>query len=128
MVVDADHFKDVNDRFGHLEGDEVLRKIAATLKRSLRLDDQVFRFGGEEFIVLANATTHGEAVTLADRVRQNVMDSVRAGGVAPVSISIGVATGPEHGQSLIELISEADKSLYQAKADGRNRVQGTLGI
>ena len=78
--------------------------------------------------MLANAADHAEAMTMAERIRQNVADSVRAGGLAPVSISIGVATGPDQGQSLIELISAADKCLYQAKADGRNRVQGALGI
>lgn len=128
MVIDADHFKDVNDRFGHLEGDEVLKNIAATLRRCMRSGDQLFRFGGEEFIVLANAADHAEAMTMAERIRQNVAGSVRAGGLAPVSISIGVATGPGQGQSLIELISAADKCLYQAKADGRNRVQGALGF
>ena len=128
MVVDADLFKDINDRFGHLEGDEVLKKIAATLKGSVRAGDLVFRFGGEEFIVLADAAGHAEAMALAERLRQNVTDGIRAGGVAKVSVSIGVATGPAQGQSLIELISAADKSLYQAKADGRNRVQGELKV
>jgi diguanylate cyclase (GGDEF)-like protein len=128
MVIDADHFKHVNDRFGHLEGDEVLKKIAEAIKRSLRSGDRLFRFGGEEFIVLANAASHDEAIEIADRLRRNVTDSVRAGGVAEVSISIGVATAPRQGQSLIELISAADKSLYQAKADGRNRVQGALTL
>lgn len=126
MVIDADHFKDVNDRFGHLEGDEVLRKIADTIRRDLRSSDRLYRFGGEEFIVLANATSHDEAIEIAERLRRNVTGSVRAGGLAEVSISIGVATAPRQGQSLIELISAADKSLYQAKADGRNRVQGAL--
>jgi diguanylate cyclase (GGDEF)-like protein len=128
MVIDADHFKDINDRFGHLEGDEVLKKIADTIKRSLRGGDQLFRFGGEEFIVLANAASHAEAIEIADRLRRSVGDSVRGGGVAEVSVSIGVATAPQQGQSLIELISAADKSLYQAKADGRNRVQGALTL
>jgi diguanylate cyclase (GGDEF)-like protein len=128
MVIDADHFKEINDRFGHLEGDEVLKKIADTIKRSLRSGDQLFRFGGEEFIVLADAVGHDEAIEIAERLCRNVTGGVRAGGVAPVSVSIGVATAPEQGKSLIELISAADKSLYQAKADGRNRVQGALTL
>jgi diguanylate cyclase (GGDEF)-like protein len=128
MVIDADHFKLINDRFGHLEGDEVLKKIAQTIKRSLRSGDQLYRFGGEEFIVLANAADHDEAIVIADRLRRSVCDSVRGGGVAEVSISIGVATAPGQGRSLVELISAADKSLYQAKADGRNRVQGALTL
>jgi diguanylate cyclase (GGDEF)-like protein len=126
MVIDADHFKDINDRFGHLEGDEVLKKIAATVKRSLRAGDCVFRFGGEEFIVLVDSAGQADALAMAESIRRNVADSVHAAGEAKVSISIGVATGPQQGQSLIELISAADKSLYQAKADGRNRVQGAL--
>lgn len=128
MVIDADHFKDINDRFVHLEGDEVLKKIAAAIRRSIRGGDQLFRFGGEEFIVLANLTDHDEAVAVADRIRRSVADGVRAGGVAAVTISVGIATGPQQGRSLIELISAADKSLYQAKADGRNRVQGALTL
>jgi diguanylate cyclase (GGDEF)-like protein len=126
MVIDADHFKDINDRFGHLEGDEVLKKIADAIRRSIRGDDHLFRFGGEEFIVLANATDHSDAIRVAERICRSVTESVRAAGTATVTISIGVATGPQQGLSLIELISAADKSLYQAKADGRNRVQGEL--
>ena len=126
MVVDADHFKAINDAFGHLEGDEVLKKIADTVRRSVRGNDQVYRFGGEEFIVLADATDHGEALAMAERMCRDIVDSVRAAGRATVSVSIGVATGPAQGQSLLDLISAADKSLYQAKADGRNRVQGAF--
>lgn len=126
MVVDADHFKEINDQFGHLEGDAVLKTIADTVRRSVRGNDHVYRFGGEEFIVLADATGHEEAIAMAERMCRNISDSVRAAGDAKVSVSIGVATGPKQGQSLVELISAADKSLYQAKADGRNRVQGAF--
>jgi diguanylate cyclase (GGDEF)-like protein len=104
----------------------VLKKIADTVRRSVRGNDHVYRFGGEEFIILADATDHEEAISMAERMRRNITGSVRATGGEKVSVSIGVATGPAQGQTLLELISAADKSLCQAKADGRNRVQGAF--
>jgi diguanylate cyclase (GGDEF)-like protein len=124
MVVDADHFKSVNDRFGHLEGDKVLKRIAKCLTNSVRPGDRVYRFGGEEFIVLVTRANHAEALEAAERIRSIVVEFVKAGDGEPVTISIGVATAPQHGQTLVELISAADRSLYIAKASGRNRVQG----
>jgi diguanylate cyclase (GGDEF)-like protein len=126
MVADADHFKNVNDRFGHLEGDKVLKRIAKCLSNSIRSGDRVYRFGGEEFIVLATRANHAEALEAAERIRSIVAEFVKASDHLPVTISIGVATAPHHGKSLVELISAADSALYLAKAAGRNRVQGTL--
>jgi len=124
MVVDADHFKSVNDRYGHLEGDRVLKRIAKCLNNAVRASDRVYRFGGEEFIVLVARSNHAEALEAAERIRAIVAEFVRVGDNVPVTVSIGVATAPQHGQTLVQLIATADSSLYLAKAAGRNRVQG----
>jgi diguanylate cyclase (GGDEF)-like protein len=124
MVVDADHFKAVNDRYGHLEGDEVLKRLAGMLTGAVRKNDIVYRFGGEEFVILAQDMGHRLAVDTAERIRSEIEKHVRAGGERTVSVSIGVSAAPQDGGSLLELISAADRRLYRAKADGRNRVVG----
>jgi len=124
MVVDADHFKEVNDRFGHLEGDEVLKRLAGILTGAVRKNDMVYRFGGEEFVILARDMGHRMAVDMAERIRSEIEKSIRAGNERTVTVSIGVSAAPEDGTSLLELISAADRRLYRAKAEGRNRVIG----
>lgn len=124
MVIDADHFKSVNDDYGHLEGDRVLKRIAKCLSNSVRSGDRVYRFGGEEFIALISRSDHAEALEVAERMRSIVAEFVTVGEGTAVTISIGVATAPLHGQTLVQLIAAADSSLYLAKANGRNRVQG----
>lgn len=125
LLADVDHFKDVNDTFGHLAGDEVLRALAAELTRLVRETDYVGRFGGEEFVVLLPKTRAGEACRIADRLRRGAsVVQVLAGGdsVVGVTISIGVASLSEHGQDLFELLAAADHALYRAKHTGRDRV------
>nr|WP_312858538.1 GGDEF domain-containing protein [Rhizobium sp. G21] len=124
LIADVDHFKLINDRLGHLEGDAVLKAIAQALKSGLRNDvDQLFRFGGEEFLILMPGIGEDAALNAAERLRQRVEAQVTAGG-APVSISIGVASAPAGGDSLRSLIDTADQGLYRAKANGRNQVDG----
>lgn len=124
MILDADHFKNVNDQFGHLEGDEVLRAIAVRLGTILRASDRMYRFGGEEFVAICPATDHGEALSLAERLRWTIEASVTTPDGRPVTISIGVATVGDDGDSFTALLSTADKRLYQAKRNGRNCVVG----
>lgn len=124
MVVDADHFKEVNDRFGHLEGDEVLKRLAAILTGSVRKNDMVYRFGGEEFVILAQDMGHRLAIDTAERIRSEIEKGVKAGNERTVTVSIGVSAAPQDGKSLLELISAADRRLYRAKAEGRNQVIG----
>lgn len=118
LMVDLDHFKEVNDRHGHQVGDSVLRECAATLRECLRGSDVVARYGGEEFCVLLPDTSARGARLVAERLRQAV-----AGLSAPVpTVSVGVATS-EQGGSAEDLIRHADEALYQAKSAGRNRVE-----
>lgn len=122
VMVDVDFFKSVNDRFGHSTGDEVLRTVAATLKKSARGDDLVCRYGGEEFCVLmrdadvATATKSAERLRLAIEAIQHPQLSVTA--------SLGVSSRSLGAHSPQELLDQADKCLYVAKQDGRNRVVG----
>lgn len=127
LIVDLDHFKTVNDSYGHLIGDEVLRGVSRTLQREARAVDVVARYGGEEFVVILPETGAEGAVALAERIRERVCNSppIPGGeyGWLRVTVSIGVATVPQsHASSPDELISLADQALYRAKAEGRNRV------
>ena len=118
-VVDIDHFKLVNDRFGHLYGDEVLILIANILRNSFRSHDRVFRFGGEEFVVLLRSTTLSTAHKVFNRFRQNVQEYPFP-QVGQVTVSLGFV-GTFQG-SPVEILGQADQALYYAKEHGRNQV------
>jgi len=118
-VVDVDHFKLVNDRFGHLYGDEVLILIANLLQSSFRAHDRVFRFGGEEFVVLLRSTTLENARRIIDRFRTNV-ESHAFPQVGRVTVSVGF-TSIRASDSPVVTLGHADQALYYAKANGRNR-------
>ncbi len=125
VLIDIDHFKQVNDRWGHPVGDEVLRMIAATLTRHVRGGDLVARYGGEEFaVILPGAGEHG-AVAAAENLRlaveAQVLSNAAPGSGIRVTISAG-ASCYEHGESLAVWLARADGALYAAKASGRNRV------
>jgi len=129
-LVDIDHFKRVNDRFGHLAGDMVLRRVATELASGLRSADRAGRYGGEEFLVVLPETEHVQAAAAAENLRQRVERlrvPVAAGGVVGVQLSIGVvslsAIDSERGRWTEELIAAADRALYRAKDSGRNRVE-----
>lgn len=122
MIIDADHFKDVNDRFGHLAGDGVLKDIAACLQRSVRGNDKVFRFGGEEFVVICEDIAPELGAERANALRSSVETEIRRPDGAPVTVSIGVANSYSDGTTLNALLSAADARLYVAKNAGRNRV------
>ncbi len=119
-ILDVDHFKDVNDRFGHRAGDEALRDIARLLLKHSRSFSVVTRYGGDEFaIILVNAAKTG-AVTYAERIRSVIEQHPFRHGAT--TVSLGVACLPEHGSSAEDLIVAADRALYDAKRLGRNRV------
>ncbi|NLS03434.1 GGDEF domain-containing protein [Rhizobium sp. P32RR-XVIII] len=128
IIIDADHFKDVNDNFGHLQGDEVLKAITSRLGTILRSADRVFRFGGEEFVAICPATSHQEGLLVAERLRWAIATSVRTPDAQSVTVSIGVATADEDGVSFTTVLSAADERLYQAKKSGRNCVVGRSGL
>jgi diguanylate cyclase (GGDEF)-like protein len=124
LLIDIDHFKRVNDTYGHLVGDQVLAGLADVLGRAVRDADVVGRFGGEEFVVLLPGADAVEAAEIAERVREQVSAEVTvpaASGVA-VTVSIGVTVIGLHGDSLPGLLSSADSAMYRAKEAGRNRV------
>ncbi len=116
MLIDVDHFKQINDEQGHPVGDDRLREIAAHMRTVVRRDDLVARFGGDEFIVVAPGSTREEARGLAERLRTTVMTS-------GTSVSIGIAIFPEDAQREDALIAAADGALYAAKQAGRNCVR-----
>jgi diguanylate cyclase (GGDEF)-like protein len=118
-VVDVDHFKAVNDKFGHLYGDEVLILVANLLQSSFRAQDRVFRFGGEEFVVLLRSTTLDNVKKIIDRFRMNV-ESHDFPQVGRVTVSVGFVSIGAFDSPVVTL-GHADQALYYAKSNGRNR-------
>jgi two-component system cell cycle response regulator len=128
-MLDIDHFKRVNDHYGHLTGDEVLEKIATIICRNIRETDIVGRYGGEEFIIVLPKTDLSSSWVVAERLR-TIIEKVEMkdsdGNVFTITISQGLA-GWERDEDAHSLISRADEALYKAKEKGRNRVQIILG-
>ncbi|GII84108.1 GGDEF domain-containing protein [Sphaerisporangium siamense] len=124
LIVDIDHFKRVNDTFGHLVGDQVLAGVATALRSQLRDYDVVGRFGGEEFVILLPRADIGEARRVAERLRSRVgrMAIPVDDAMITVTVSAGVAIMSVHGDDLIELLAAADLALYRAKELGRDRI------
>lgn len=119
-MLDIDHFKRVNDSFGHLYGDEVLIHFARLMERSFRYTDDLFRFGGEEFVVLLSDVDAATAAAALDRFR-HVVEGYEFPGVGRVTVSIGFVTGDDHVLPTT-LVDRADQALYFAKQHGRNQV------
>jgi diguanylate cyclase (GGDEF)-like protein len=129
LMIDLDHFKRINDTYGHLTGDDVLAAVAVAISGSVRQDDTVGRFGGEEFVVLLPGIGRADVLAIAERVRVavgelNVVISTGGGTVrvSGLSVSIGVARHPDAGPTLDDILRSADAALYRAKEAGRNRV------
>ena len=129
VMADIDHFKSINDRFGHPGGDEVLREIARRLQSTFRKEDAVGRYGGEEFVALAVGCDGSDAIALAERYRQAVEREPFAIGanLLHVTTSVGVVTGSAT-DGVQALVRAADEALYAAKASGRNRVVAAAPI
>lgn len=128
LMIDLDHFKNVNDTYGHQQGDVVLKLISGEIKAHLRQYDSAARFGGEEFALLLPETTLDEAVKVAERLRQGISDILFSGPISDLKIyaSVGVAAIPHKRiKSTEDLIRLADDALYSAKSNGRNRVECT---
>jgi len=127
LLLDIDLFKTVNDTFGHLVGDEVIRAVADVLKEQLRQGlDLSARYGGEEMVVLLPHTDTEAALLVAERIRMRIeeleLDSLSSRSNPQVTASLGVSTYPKHGTTARELLESADRALYRAKESGRNRV------
>lgn len=119
-VVDIDHFKKINDRFGHLYGDEVLILLANVLKSSFRANERIFRFGGEEFVILLRSATRENAMMVFERLRRAI-EQHNFPQVGQVTISLGFAS--ISGDTPVVVLGHADQALYYAKQHGRNQVQ-----
>lgn len=128
ILLDLDHFKEINDRFGHLVGDKVLRETARAVLRAIRGGDSAFRYGGEEFAILLSAVDSQVTRTVAERVRQEIAAlKVHLDDGATwtaITASAGYALCPDHGTSVHELVAAADAALYRSKREGRDRVSG----
>jgi diguanylate cyclase (GGDEF)-like protein len=124
IMIDADYFKRVNDTYGHPVGDVVLKILVARVLNTLKQDTLVARYGGEEFIVSLPEIYHDNVLGTAERIRQNIeSDSFKIDDLSiSVTISLGVASMSAQTDTLSEIISNADKALYQAKQTGRNKV------
>jgi diguanylate cyclase (GGDEF)-like protein len=120
-VVDIDHFKRINDRFGHLFGDEVLILVANLMRESFRQQDRLFRFGGEEFVVLLRNVSIEGARKTVDRFRQNIEDHVFPGDVGHITVSVGFSRIRQF-DTPATVLGQADDALYYAKEHGRNQV------
>lgn len=121
LMYDLDRFKDINDRFGHQTGDDVLAKLSKIVTEELKQNNYIGRYGGEEFVVILPKTSSEEAFVIAEQIRQRVQNKKILGEKANVTISIGIASYPEQGRNVMELIEKADQALYVAKEKGRNR-------
>jgi diguanylate cyclase (GGDEF)-like protein len=134
MMLDVDHFKVMNDTFGHEAGDVVLREVADCYRRSLREEDIICRYGGEEFVVIMPDATEETAWERAETIRHCVADirmHFRGELLGPVTVSVGIAMYPDAGRDGNDLIRLADGALYRAKDAGRNRVMlesQTMGL
>lgn len=126
LMIDVDHFKKVNDQYGHLTGDMVLREVARIVAAQIREIDIAGRYGGEEFCVILPDTDKPGALVVAERIRLAVHErKIKAYDAAlAVSVSIGVASFPDDAMQMEELLDKADWALYRAKKSGRNRVAG----
>lgn len=127
LMMDIDHFKNVNDSHGHPAGDQVLRQLAAGLLAQVRAEDVVVRYGGEEFLILARDLPPAQGIEFAERLRDHVQRTPVAlpgGGKLSITVSVGVA-GLQHDRDSdsAAVIARADRALYEAKRRGRNRVE-----
>ena len=121
-MVDVDKFKRINDNYGHDRGDEVLVECATRIKRSVGLKGKTYRWGGEEIVAILPNFSVSEAAAVAERIRADVHSLPMTGENLEISVSVGVATLPDHAEDEVSLFRAADKAMYSAKQGGRNKV------
>ena len=125
LMLDLDHFKQINDRYGHAAGDDVLAAVGATIQETVRASDFSGRYGGEEFVILLPDSGRAEALTVAAKVRAAISAITIQGIADPITASIGVAIFPDDATDSATLLRSADRALYAAKSNGRNRIEST---
>lgn len=121
IIADIDKFKNVNDKYGHQKGDKILKEIGSILLNSVRNNDIVGRYGGEEFLIILHNVDEKTAEKIAEKIRLNVGNKNLLGKDNSLTISLGISTYPKHGTQKEELIAKADQALYNAKETGRNK-------
>lgn len=127
MMIDLDDFKELNDKYGHIVGDRILKSFGDLIQEMIRASDVPARYGGEEFVVVLPQTTCLDGAAVAERIRKEVaLCPFRIGShlekIAQFTVSIGVYSSPYHGQTVEEVINLTDAALYRAKTEGKNRV------
>jgi diguanylate cyclase (GGDEF)-like protein len=126
VIGDVDHFKNFNDNYGHLQGDSILRQVAAILKAETRQTDVAARYGGDEFIVILPDADKADALRIAENIRNRIRTEINSmqenSPISAVTISFGVASFPMDALTPMGLIQKADESLYRAKNGGRDQV------
>ena len=125
IVIDIDHFKQFNDRHGHLAGDDALRFVAGVFRTAARKTDVIARYGGEEFAILLPDTTHDQAMVVANKLVCAVREQSTASELGRITVCAGVANSPDGGTDAKRLFEMADAALYRAKNGGRDRAEGT---
>jgi diguanylate cyclase (GGDEF)-like protein len=121
LMIDLDDFKKFNDTYGHIQGDEALRKVSEQLKKKARETDIICRYGGEEFSVILLFTTKDEAFNIAENIRKNLAENNISG--YKFTVSVGLSNYPQDGLEKDVLIRKADMALYKAKREGKNKVE-----
>jgi len=127
LMIDIDDFKSINDNYGHVVGDRVLKTLSMLMQEIIRPSDILGRYGGEEFLAILPQTNSGNSLAVAERIRENIEFyefevHPSKNKISQVTVSIGLCAYPDHGQTPEELIAFADESLYAAKREGKNRV------
>ena len=123
IMLDLDKFKEYNDTFGHIAGDNLIRNLASVMEKSLRTIDIAARFGGDEFVAIFPQTPKVDAIQISNRLKEKIEKSMAEHNAdMPLSISVGLATFPDDASSIMELIEKTDQALYLAKKGGGNRV------
>ncbi len=121
IFADIDNFKNFNDNFGHAAGDVVLHKVSEIIKGSVRSSDKVYRYGGEEIVVVLSGCDKNHAIAIAEKIRTNVM-KIDNTPFPNITISLGVSTYPEDNDDISQIIKTSDYALLHAKKNGKNRI------
>ncbi|MCK9526758.1 MAG: GGDEF domain-containing protein, partial [Limnochordia bacterium] len=123
LFIDIDDFAGFNNTYGHAEGDKVLARLVETINGSIRADDQVIRYGGDEFVVFLRKMDSKGAKSVAERIMQNLSRVSNPAWAQPITVSLGIAVKPKHTRDKRELLLFADQAMYRAKNLGKSQIQ-----